>query len=57
MSTSPIDTLRFRLPEGRELEVVVIRLADGRLVVREASELEAPKRPEGPATSPASPRR
>lgn len=54
MSTSPLDTFKFRLPEGKDLEVVLVRLADGRLVARTADELPAPERTETPATSPPS---
>jgi len=34
------DLLRFRVPEVQEVEVVMVRLADGRIVARTAEELE-----------------
>lgn len=38
------ELLKFRVPEVEDIEVVLIRLADGRIVARTAEELEA----EGP---------
>jgi hypothetical protein len=43
-STSNGPTSLLRLPEGREVEVVLVRLADGREVVRTAAELELLRR-------------
>lgn len=53
MSESRLDTSSFRLPEGKDLEVVLVRLDDGRIVARTADELPEPERKETPATSPA----
>ena len=35
--------LRFKVPEVEEVEVVFVRLADGRIVARTPDELEAEK--------------
>ena len=35
--------LRFKVPEVEEVEVVFVRLADGRIVARTLNELEAEK--------------
>ena len=35
------ELLKFRVPEVEDIEVVLIRLADGRIVARTAEELEA----------------
>lgn len=37
----------FRLPEGRAVEVVFVRLDDGRLVARTVEELEAARPKDG----------
>ena len=39
-SPSELGTSLFRLPEGREVEVVLVKLADGRIVGRTRDELE-----------------
>lgn len=36
-----LERFSFRLPERGEVELVTLQLADGRVIVREASELEA----------------
>ncbi len=38
--------LRFKLPEVEEVEVVFVRLEDGRIVARTPDELEAEKKEE-----------
>lgn len=35
------ELLKFQVPEVEDIEVVLIRLADGRIVARTAEELEA----------------
>ena len=52
MSESRLDTSLFRLPEGRDLEVVLVRLDDGRIVARTAEELPPPERKETPPAAP-----
>lgn len=52
MSESRLDTSLFRLPEGKDLEVVLIRLEDGRIVARTAEELPPPERKETPSAAP-----
>jgi len=37
------DLLKFQLPDVSDVEVYLVRLADGRIVARTAEELEAPK--------------
>jgi len=50
---SRVDTSSFRLPEGREVEVALVRLEDGRIVARTREELEILERAApSPATSP-----
>jgi hypothetical protein len=53
LSESRLDTSLFRLPDGVDVEVVLVRLEDGRIVARTAEELPPPERKETPATSPA----
>jgi len=52
LSESRLDTSLFRLPEGRDLEVVLVRLDDGRIVARTAEELPPPERKETPPAAP-----
>jgi len=47
---SKLDGLSFRLPDAEEVEVVIVRLDDGRIVARTKDELELLERP--PATDP-----
>lgn len=46
---SKLDESSFRLPDGEDVEVVIVRLEDGRIVARTKDELELLERP--PATS------
>lgn len=39
-SQSVLSTSLLRLPDGQEIEIVVLRRLDGTIVVREAAELE-----------------
>lgn len=43
---SKLDGLSFRLPAAEEVEVVIVRLDDGRIVARTKEELELLERPE-----------
>lgn len=45
---SKLDGSSFQLPEGRDVEVVILRLDDGRIVARTKEELELLERPEPP---------
>lgn len=45
---SKLDESSFQLPEGRDVEVVILRLDDGRIVARTKEELELLERPEAP---------
>lgn len=54
MSESRLDTSLFRLPDGLDVEVVLLRLEDGRIVARTADELPPPERKETPAPAPGS---
>jgi len=48
-SPSPFGPFRIPLPQDREVEVVLVRLADGRLVARTTEELELLKAANPPA--------
>jgi len=55
---SRLTTSLFRLPDGKEVEVALVRLEDGRIVARTKDELEVLERAkEKPATSPAGERK
>lgn len=43
---SKLDASRFPLPEGRDVEVAIVRLEDGRVVARTPDELELLERPD-----------
>lgn len=42
---SKIEESSFQLPDGEEVEVVLVRLDDGRIVARTPNELELEDRP------------
>ena len=53
---SPLESSSFRLPSGEDIEVVFVRLDDGRIVARTPEELELLERDEStPAPSTAAP--
>ena len=53
---SPLESSSFRLPSGEDVEVVLVRLDDGRIVARTPEELELLERDEStPAPSTAAP--
>lgn len=49
---SKLEESSFRLPDGKDVEVVIVRLEDGRIIARTKDELEllerAPATPEPP---------
>ncbi len=45
---SKLDASSFRLPDGLDVEVIVLRLEDGSIVARTAAELELETRPSSP---------
>lgn len=57
MPESRLDTSLFKLPEGKDVEVVLVRLDDGTIVARTADELPPPERKEAPAPATSSERR
>lgn len=48
----PLSTSLLKTPAGREVEVVLLRLPDGRLVARTAEEVKAANPEPTPATEP-----
>lgn len=50
---SKLDGLSFRLPDGEDVEVAIVRLDDGRIVARTKEELELLERPEPAPEAPA----
>ena len=51
---SKLEESSFRLPEGKDVEVVIVRLDDGRIIARTKEELELLERPEATEGPPAS---
>jgi len=43
LSMRPERLLKFKVPEVKDVEVYIVRLADGRIVARTAEELEESK--------------
>lgn len=52
---SKLEESSFRLPDGKDVEVVIVRLEDGRIIARTKDELEllerSPATPEPPEKS------
>ena len=52
-SNVPFETSRFQLPDDQEVEVVFLRDAEGKIVVRTPDELELEQKAENPRRRPA----
>ena len=50
---SKLEESSFRLPDGKDVEVAIVRLEDGRIIARTKEELELLERPEASEEPPA----